>query len=325
MFYLLCIALCLAVMVLVTAGTLFLSIPLARVIHPVLRRLPASAAANLVLLFRLFPFLLGIVVSAGLALPAFLEFEPRTTHEMLDWPLLLLAASGVLVCCVLLVRAGCLMLSTRRWLRERKSAQQLPSSFPHAEIYRTTDPSSLLAVTGIFRPTILVSADITDALTPRELDAAIRHELAHVRSWDNLKQFVLKVTHLPSWIRPLHDLDHAWIQSSEVAADETALATGAPPLDLSAALIKVARLAAGESNFGSVAASHLVPCECKSATATRAARLRQILESGKLPHGKKDSHPLRAAGFLLAACALYLVCLGTMLPAMHEILEILVR
>jgi len=246
---------------------------------------------------------------------------------MLDWPLLSLAVIGALALIVLIVRAGRLMLSTRRWLREQKNAAQLlPASSSRAALYRTNRASSLLAVAGMFRPVIFLSADVADALSPQEVDAAIRHELAHVRALDNLKQFLLKVTHLPRWIRPLHELDHAWTQSSEIAADERALAAGAAPLDLSAALIKVARLAAGESNYGAVTASHLVPCECKSATATRAARLRQILESGKPPESaNQKSHRLRAAGALLAGCALYLVCLGTMLPAMHEVLEILVR
>lgn len=327
MFYILCLTLCFAVMVLVTAGTTCVSVPLARLFPRILRRLNANAAANLVLAFRLFPFVFGMLVSAGLALPAFLEFEPRSTHEMLDWPLLLLAVIGAIGFGVLIFRACHLLLSTRRWLREQEStAQKLSSSSHCAALYRTNDSSSLLAVAGMFRPRIFLSADVADALTPQEADAAISHELAHVRSWDNLKQFLLKVVRAPRWIRSLHELDHCWAQASEMAADEKALATGASALDLSAALIKVARLGSMESNYGAVAASHLVPCECRSATALRAARLHQILESGKLPERPSSSARwLRLAAVLFVACAVYVLCLGTMLPAMHEILEILVR
>ncbi len=327
MFYVLCLTLCLAVMVLVTAGTLAISVPLARVIQPFLRRLPASAAANLVLAFRLFPFVLGIVISVGLALPAFLEFEPRSTHEMLDWPLLSLAVFGALGSGVLIVRAFQLMLSTWRWLHAQEdAAQRLTSSTHGAALYRTNDASSLLAVAGMFRPRIFLSAGVAASLTPQEVDAAIRHELAHVRSWDNLKQFLLKIIRLPRWISPIHELDHAWTQCSEIAADERALAAGASPVDLSAALIKVARLAAPANGYAAITASHLVPCECNSATATRAARLRQILETGKIPQARnQNASRLRLAGALFAGCAFYLICLATMLPAMHEILEILVR
>ncbi len=327
MFYVLCLMLCLAVMVLVTAGALAVSVPCVRLIHPLLRRVPASAAANLVLAFRLFPFVFGIIVSAGLALPAFLEFEPRGTHEMLDWPLLSLAVVGALGFGVVIFRACNVMLSTRRWLNQQARAAQLLSSSKHgAALYCTNDASSLLAVAGMFRPRIFLSADVADALTPQEVDAAINHELAHVRSSDNLKQFLLRITRLPRWVKPICELDHAWTQSSEMAADERALTAGASPVDLSAALIKVARLANSGIGYAAVTASHLVPCECTSAVASRAARLHQILESGKLPEiHSSGARRLRVGGLLIAACAVYLFCLGTMLPAMHEILEILVR
>ncbi|HYX53778.1 MAG TPA: M56 family metallopeptidase [Candidatus Limnocylindrales bacterium] len=324
MFYLLCLTLCLAVMVLVTTGTLLLSVPLARLLRPVLLRLPSGAASNLGLAFRIFPFLVGAVASAGLALPAFFEFEPRSTHEMLDWPLLSLAVLAALALITLFVRAWRLLYSTRKWLIEQRQSAQPLGVKGAAELYCVSNATSLLAVAGVFRPAVFVSANVAEALTPDELDAAIRHELAHVHSWDNVKQFVLKVIRLPRWIKPLHELDHAWIQSSEIAADERALATGAPPLELSSALIKVARLAAGQSGYQTVAASHLVPCECNSATATRAARLREILESGKVPR-TQENPALRLLGAVLAGSAIYLVCLATLLPAVHEVLEILVR
>lgn len=312
MFYILCLTLCLAVMVLVTGGTMAASVPLARVLQPLVRRLPASVAANLVFAFRLFPFLLGIVVSAGLALPAFLEFEPRSTHEMLDWPLLSLAVIGALGFGVLIFRTLHLMVSTRRWVREQESAAQRLSSSAHgAALYRTSGASSLLAVAGMFRPRVFLSADVADSLSPQEVDAAISHELAHVRSWDNLKQLLLKIIRLPRWVSPIRELDHAWTQCSEMAADERALAAGASPLDLSSALIKVARLAAPANGYAAITASHLVPCECKSATATRAARLRQILETGKLPQARSRSASLlRVTCSLLVGCAVYLICLA---------------
>ena len=48
-----------------------------------------------------------------------------------------------------------------------------------------------VSLAGVWRPRILVGSEARAALTPSELDLAISHEIAHRRSRDNLKRFLM--------------------------------------------------------------------------------------------------------------------------------------
>ncbi len=330
MFYLLCLALCLAVMFLVLAVTSVLSIPLARFLERKLERASARTTANVLLAFRLFPFSLAVAVSAGLALPSFMEFEPPSTNEMVNWPLILLAALGCSVLALMASRAVRIWRTTtfmqRQWLKHSHPVSGVTTGVP---LYQIDSRTSLLAVTGIFKPRVYVSRAVSDALTEEELSAALSHEIAHVRSCDNLKQVLMKIMAPPEWFRGLQSTGEAWTRASEVAADERALAQGASALELSSALIKVGRLSrarsTGNNVSGSLAASHLVPCGCSSATLTRAAHLRDLLEHGTVIPPVQDSGSRKVVTAVALIVAAYVGCLATLLPAVHEALEFLVR
>jgi hypothetical protein len=111
---------------------------------------------------------------------------------------------------------------------------------------------------------------------------------------------------------------------SELAADERALARGASPLDLSSALVKVGRLTF-QRRPALFAASHLVD-GCGSATLARAGRLRDLLERGISP---EQTAPWGQRSYLYLGGAfvffMYLFAVMTILPAIHEILEFIVR
>jgi hypothetical protein len=326
MFPVLCLALCLAVMFLVFVATSVLSVPLVRLLERKLEGGNPRTAANALLIFRLFPFCLAIAVSLGLALPAFMEFEPRSTQEMVSLPLIVLAVSGLGVLALMFVRSLRIWRMTRFMQHEwQKHSRPVPGMASHVPLYRVETRASLLAVIGIFRPKIFVSRTVAEELTQAELAAALAHEIAHVRSYDNLKQLLMKITAPPAWIPGLQSRDEAWTRASEVAADERALAEGASALELSSALIKVGRLSLGRTVPGALAASHLVPCGCNSATLTRAAHLRDLLEKGTAALPAKNSGRGIMVTALLLASLIYISCLATLLPAVHETLEFLVR
>jgi hypothetical protein len=180
-----------------------------------------------------------------------------------------------------------------------------------------------VAVAGIFRSRIFVAREITEALSPDELRAALAHELAHVSSFDNLKQLLLKITRAPRWLKALHSVDAEWTDASEIAADQEALAEGTSVLDLSSALIKVGRLSRPLTGRELVA-SHLVPPTCGSALENRVTCLSEILEgNGATPaRSAKRGHLLLPLVLTLTA---YLACVNAVLPAVHEALEFLVR
>jgi Zn-dependent protease with chaperone function len=165
-------------------------------------------------------------------------------------------------------------------------------------------------------------------LSAEELSAAIAHERAHVRSFDNLKQILLKVTRLPRWLKPNTSgaTDTAWINASEVAADEAALAAGASPLDLSGALVKVARLTRRPVVGEAVAASHLLPVACGSAIEARMSHLQELLEDTAPASGtKKQGRRYPALLSLVLFTIAYVACVNAALPWVHEALESLVR
>ncbi|HEX7289094.1 MAG TPA: M56 family metallopeptidase [Candidatus Angelobacter sp.] len=328
MFYSLCIALCLAVMSLVFAAAVTLSIPAIKLARAALRTAPPRTQARAWLFLRLAPFALAAMVSLGLALPAFLEFEPPSTGEMVEWPLLALAAAGAALLLVVAVRLARMMFATRalerRWIAR---AQRFHVAGVWCPVYAVTDVESLLAVTGIFRPQVFVSREVAEALSQEELSAALAHELAHVRRFDNLQQLLLKSTQLP--LGAFRAADAEWSSASEIAADEGAVHGGASALELSSALIKVGRLSGGQIAPARLAASHLVPCGCGGSTGERIAHLRRLLEiddASWLAQRAADG-PVRLGKIVtaLAFSAAYVVGVGSLLPAVHKALEFLVR
>src|SRR5882672_11362949 len=74
-------------------------------------------------------------------------------------------------------------------------------------------------------------------LSDREVRAAVSHEKAHSLSRDNLKKAILNSLRFPG----MANLEEAWQESSELAADDGAVSSRDEALNLAAALIKLAR------------------------------------------------------------------------------------
>lgn len=323
MFYLLATALCLAVMLLVLVGASLLCLPVARLALKIFRAATPGRKANLLFSVRLLPLALACVVTFGLALPSFLEFEPYSTKEGMGLRLMTLAVFGALLLGGMLARGVGILRASRaahRGWRERSEKIEFPSL--RVPVYRVENGSSLLAVTGIFRPRIFVAREIAEALSPDELHAALAHEMAHVSSFDNLKQLLLKITRPPRWLKALHTTDAEWTSASEIAADHGALAEGASVIDLSSALIKVGRLKRPSVGREAIA-SHLLPSGCSGALETRVTCLSEMLEgTAAAPAQRRHSSLLLP---VVISVALYVACIHAVLPAVHEALEFLVR
>ncbi|HKV93072.1 MAG TPA: M56 family metallopeptidase [Candidatus Angelobacter sp.] len=265
-----------------------------------------------------------MVITLGLALPAFLEFEPHSTHEGIGLRLDALALTGALLLGGMVVRSWRILLATLQAQRSwRKNSERIYLEDIDLPIYGVESGSSLLAVTGIFRARIFLSRNIAETLSPEELRAALEHEIAHISSFDNLKQMLLKITRPPRWLKAFHDADADWSGMAEIAADQTALAKGASVLDLSSALIKVGRLNRISAASNTVA-SHLVPPTCNSSLEQRVMRLSELLQGGE----QTATHPARPGKLMITmflGTAAYIACIHAFLPAIHEALEFLVR
>jgi Zn-dependent protease with chaperone function len=327
MYYALCLALCLAVMFLVMTGTSMMCMAWLRYLD--LRRVSPSLQASILFMIRALPAGLAALAALGFALPAFLRFEPASSSEFVGLRLLALAALGASLLAAMMVRAFRILRATML-LRDQWSARGERIAVPDIDlpVYCVEDSGSLLAVVGIFRPRIFVARRFAQALSREELSAALAHEMAHVRSFDNFKQLFLKITRPPRRLNIFQITDAAWTSASEVAADEIALSSGASALDLSSALVKAGRLGANTAMCEAVAVSHLLPIVTGSSFEMRVTHLQGLLEENNDPRpASKTSgfgrHSATALWILLLLT--YAASFNAVLPWMHEALEFLVR
>ena len=83
----------------------------------------------------------------------------------------------------------------------------------------------------------MVSDMAAMVLSDDEMRMAVRHELGHMRSCDNLKKVLISAIPFPG----MSGLENAWREAAELAADDAAVANRQDALDLASALIKLSR------------------------------------------------------------------------------------
>ena len=322
MFYLLAIALCLAVLFLALLSGSLLLLPAMPLARRMVRTASPQRAANILLAAQLLPFVFATAVTLGLALPAFLEFEPHSTNEGIGLRLDILALAGAMILSAMAFRGWHILRATARTQRRwREHSERICLEGTQIPAYCVEDSPSLLAVAGFFRPRVFLAREIAETLSHPELQAALAHEFAHVASFDNLKQLLLKMTNISFWLNPFRGGFAEWTTASEIAADHNALAKGVSALDLSSALIKVARLRRPAIN--NAVASHLVPA-CGSSLERRVTRLSELLQNdAQVKAPSSGANRLLATIFL--SVIVYVGLLPVLLPAVHEALEFLVR
>jgi Zn-dependent protease with chaperone function len=276
---------------------------------------PASAryAADLLCALRIFPLGAAFLVMLGIALPSFLLLEPRSTDEAVGAAPTALAIGCLAIVLLGLVRALRAQRRTsramERWLNGSVRIES-PDSVP---VFRSSRNSPTLTVAGVCAPKVIISDDAASVLTPTELRTALRHEIAHVRRYDNLKKLVFRLAVFPGNA----PLEAAWAEQTELAADDAAVSNVGDALDLASALIKVSRLAATPNPELSTALLH-----SSTALTTRINRLFAWRET------KIDGHRAFSWSYavpVMAAVGCLLLTYGSLLRGMHQVTEWLVR
>jgi Zn-dependent protease with chaperone function len=208
-----------------------------------LKRQSARDSANVLLLLRILPFALSTIFTLGFTLPSFLLLEPRATGESVGTIPMTLGCVCLLVIAVGILKASSAHRKTSHalinWL-DGSTAMEAGSPVP---VFRSGKDAPTLTVAGVCDPKVIVSEAAVAALSPSELRTALKHELAHVRSHDNLKKLIFRLAAFPG----MAGLERAWSEEAELAADDAAVASFDDALDLAAALIKVSRLSAAPS------------------------------------------------------------------------------
>lgn len=276
---------------------------------------PVQRLGTVLFAIRIFPLLAAGLVTAVFAVPSFLLLEPRAIVEPMGNALIALGLFGAALLSFGLMNALLAMLRTSRtiatWIG---SAEQVCSTapFPLLRIRHRVPP--LIAV-GIVRPKILLSGSAEFLLNSNELQTGVKHEIAHIFHRDNLKKLILRFVDFPG----MHGLDTAWIQASEMAADEAAVASAADALDLAAALIKLSKLTSAESG------PELTTALIQGHASVINARVERLISWSEQSQMANESSSTKLLVWIVPAAVLFATTYFSLLVSLHRATEWLVR
>jgi beta-lactamase regulating signal transducer with metallopeptidase domain len=309
-------------------------------------RYSAAGCANLLFALRMAPFVIATAVTFVFAVPSFLLLEPRAVNESLGTAPVVLG-----ICGIALVLAGtwnsvlALVKASRMvaaWSRQAHAIGSSPVGSPilkpkivdseivdsnivDSNIVESKIPVSVLRIAtvappltavGIFRSSVWLSAAAEFVLNDRELQSALRHEAVHVRRRDNLRKLILRFVAFPG----MAELENAWREFTEMAADDAAVSSASEALDLAAAVIKLSRMAPLEPPAELTTALVHSPAESVNA---RVERLIAWTERSQTPAMRYSSiYGLCAAAAVIATLA---VSYSELLLLVHSATEWLVR
>ena len=194
--------------------------------------------ADLLFFWRVFPLSAAVVVTVAFVIPSFQLLEPRSTDEGVGAMPIALGLAAVL-----LIAWGCCRVVSAQIHTSRAVSRWLAGSRPLGEgtptvAFRSRRDAPPLLLAGTRKPRVLVSDATVEVLTADELGVALKHELAHIRSCDNLKKLVFRFCPFPGMV----PLETAWSQAAELTADDDAVRNVNDALNLAAALVKLSRL-----------------------------------------------------------------------------------
>ena len=180
-----------------------------------LRKPFGQQSAGLLFGLRIFSFAVSGVITICFAFPSFWLMERSAFDEE--------AGTFVLAACALtIVGAGVFRVlrdqsRTMRALRGWSLGASGADSVTTKPALGAANGAPALILVGIRRPRVLVSDAAANALSEGELQVAVRHELGHRRSWDNLKKVLISATPFP-WMKGLQPAGSA---RSGGGADQT--------------------------------------------------------------------------------------------------------
>ncbi len=199
-------------------------------------KMRASSGAGFLFAVRMLPAVVGIFCVAALCVPSYLRFEPEAAGEEAGAVALIAAGVGLGLVVFAILRGLRAIWQTRSAMRrwEAVGRARMVGDVPVIEV---AGAGRLVALVGVIRPRLIVSKEAAAVLNYEQLDAAIRHELAHVSAFDNWKRLAILLA--PGF--SLAKIERAWKQFAEWAADDRA----GSPIELAEALVRVARVSPG--------------------------------------------------------------------------------
>jgi hypothetical protein len=286
----------------------------------VTRHCAAESIANLLFALRLAPFVIAVITTLFFAVPSFLLLEPRTVSEPIGIAPLTISLFGTTAILWGICKASSALVKASRtvagWATGALEIGSQNTGSTAVSILRSSSAPTPLTAAGILKSTIWVSHGVESLLSEQELKRALQHELVHVRRKDNLRKLIFRLIAFPG----MADLEYAWGEATEMAADDGAVSTAAEALDLAGAVIKLSRFAPLEPPAELTTA--LVHSPWESVT----ARVNRLLAWSELRQEQRTVHALRYS--LCAASALAITFVTTythLLVLIHAATELLVR
>lgn len=277
--------------------------------------LPMQCVGNLFFALRMFPLALAGLITAAFAVPSFLLLEPRSIVEpMGNIPLALAILGSALAVFGLANAVLALRKASRTVSSWSDSAEEIasPVPFPVLRIRRSVPA---LTAAGLLRPKILLSGSAEFLLNGNELRIALNHELAHIRRRDNFKKMLLRFVAFPG----MRGLEAAWLEASEMAADDAAVSSTADALDLAAALLKLSRLKADEPS------PDLSAALVHGHAAIINARVERLISWPERSESSLDLSAKSILGVVLPMVAVFAMTYGSLLADVHRATEWLIR
>jgi beta-lactamase regulating signal transducer with metallopeptidase domain len=277
--------------------------------------LPMQCVGNLFFALRMFPLALAGLITAAFAVPSFLLLEPRSIVEpMGNIPLALAILGSALAVFGLANAVLALRKASRTVSSWSDSAEEIasPVPFPVLRIRRSVPA---LTAAGLLRPKILLSGSAEFLLNGNELRTALNHELAHIRRRDNFKKMLLRFVAFPG----MRGLEAAWLEASEMAADDAAVSSTADALDLAAALLKLSRLKADEPS------PDLTAALVHGHAAIINARVERLISWPERSESSLDLSAKSILGVVLPILAVFAITYGPLLADVHRATEWLIR
>lgn len=282
-------------------------------------RTTQQSLAGLLFALRVLPLAASVVITFVFVVPSFQLLEPRSIDEGLgEMPL----ALGI--CALLLIALGCFRVITAQAKTSRVVARWLEGARPlnvdaavqtigQVVTFLARREAPPLTLVGFRKPRVLVSESTMALLNPDELQIALKHELAHMQSRDNLKKLIFRFCPFPGMAK----LESAWSQTAELAADDAAVSNLGEAVDLAATLVKLSRLVPVE----------LAPvCTVGFVTGSITARVARLLAWDEVEKARPTQiRSWYAVPPVLVALVCVVVTYGPALALTHEVTEWLVR
>jgi Zn-dependent protease with chaperone function len=279
-------------------------------------RYPAWHCADLLFATRMLPLAISLSLTFAFTVPSFMLLEPHAIREPVRAIPVVLGLCGLVLVVLGILNATAAVLGASRTIATWVADGRLVNRETSVPVLRISRVGPALTAAGIFRPLVLISHAVESVLNENELQSALRHELAHVRRRDNLKKLLLRFVVFPG----MDALEVAWLQATEMAADDAAVSSASEALDLAAALIKLSRLAALAS------APDIATTLVHAPLASVNARIERLIAW----HGQQKKptlaiSPLYTVCLMVATVAAVAVTYSQALVCVHSATEWLVR